>query len=76
MDLERAREHEERIAEAERLMIRGEEMLVAQREAGRETDQRISALVDAQLASEQAAREMKASLKAYFDSLGKSGNGH
>jgi hypothetical protein len=60
--------HNERIAEVERLLIRGAKMLVAQREAGLETDRRISALVDAQLATE-------ASLKAFIDSLRKPGNG-
>ena len=53
------------LAKAERLLVRGAKMLVAQRA---ETDRRIRELREAQLATEQ-------SLKAFIDSMRKSGNG-
>jgi hypothetical protein len=40
------------------------------------TNAKINALVDAQMQNEQAMKDRSASLKAYFDSLRKSGNGN
>ena len=61
--------HDERLAKAERLLIRGAETLASHREAIQETDRRITALVLSQ-------EELRASLKAFIDSIRKSGNGH
>ena len=83
-------QHDARMAEIERLMVRGAQMLVANQEAGRETDRRISALVEAQQATEaksqateakfaelaKAQKATEASLKAYLDSLNRPGNGN
>jgi hypothetical protein len=115
---EAEKEHKEQIAELRGWLIRGaktlaihRKMLAEQREAGQETDRRISALVEAQQANEQhgqdtdkrisalveaqqanelrvhelhdsqlatdkSLRETQASLKAFIDSMHKSGNGH
>ncbi len=54
-------QHDERLAKAERLLIRGAEMLAIHREANKETDQRITALVLAQQGNDQrlAANEQR-----------------
>jgi hypothetical protein len=76
-------DHDKRLAKAERLLVRGAKMLVIQRQEGRETDRRISALVDSQLGSKEdiermkeSTRQLQASLQAYLDSLRKSTNGN
>ena len=46
-------EHDKRLEKAERLLIRGAEMLAISREANQETDRRITALVIAQQGNDQ-----------------------
>ena len=48
-------------------------MLVEQREAGRDTDRRITALVLAQQASRRRWDEIRAAIQAYLESLRKPG---
>lgn len=78
-----AEEHASRIKEIEQLLVRGAKMLVSNQEANRDTDRRISALVDAQLKTEQKLGELaeaqkttEQKLQNLLDSLGKSSNGH
>jgi hypothetical protein len=67
--------HDKRLAKAERLLIRGAESLAihrdaikTHREAMQETDRRITALVLSQ-------EDLRASLRAFIDSMRKGGNG-
>jgi len=61
------KEHKERMAELEKWLIRGAKMLAIQREAGQEADRRISALVEAQQANEQATRETDRRISALVE---------
>jgi hypothetical protein len=49
-------------------------MFVSNQEAIRETDRRISALVEAQLKTEQSVSELSKSVQAFIDSM-RGGNG-
>ena len=64
-----AEAHASRIKQIEQLLVRGAKMLVSNQETNRETDRRISAVVDAQKTTERK-------LQSLLDSLRKSSNGH
>ena len=72
---------EEKLQRTDELLIRGAKMLVSNQEAIRETDRRISALVDAQMKTDQSMTEMKQSVtdlaksvQTFIDSM-RGGNG-
>lgn len=81
--VEQAAKHDARFSQIEELLLRGAKMLVSTQEANRDADRRVSALVDAQLRTEQQLSELAAAqkttelkLQALLDSFGRSGNGH
>jgi len=71
-----ARVHQEEIADLRKLFAQGAKILVSNREKIQETDRRISALVDAQLASERELKELRDIVRAFIESLRKGGNGN
>ena len=62
-----AEEQASRMKQIEQLLVRGAKMLVSNQEANRDTDRRISALLNAQLKTEQKLVETDGRISALVD---------